>query len=134
MGVISVGVLGQTRAFGTARFLNSSRNNRVGDFNAPDQTLGGLSKTNSNRLSFPGVSNQDTSSPGRGRSGRSRGRPKGSGSSSGGGAKSAGKGRVRKSTAGSAAAMAGAMAGAAAASAAYGYSVTKGRFMTLRFH
>lgn len=72
-----------------------------------------------------GVSNQDTSSPGRGRSGRSRGRPKGSGSSSGGGAKSAGKGRVRKSTAGSAAAMAGAMAGAAAASAAYGYSVTK---------
>ncbi|XP_028972750.2 chromatin-remodeling ATPase INO80 isoform X1 [Esox lucius] len=74
-----------------------------------------------------GVSNQDTSSPGRGRSGRSRGRPKGSGS--GGGAKLAGKGRGRKSTAGSAAAMAGAMAGAAAASAAayaaYGYSMSK---------
>ncbi|KAI1897287.1 hypothetical protein AGOR_G00081770 [Albula goreensis] len=73
-----------------------------------------------------GVSTQDTSSPGRGRSGRSRGRPKGSG----GGGKSGGKGRSRKSTAGSAAAMAGAMAGAAAASAAayaaYGYSVSKG--------
>ncbi|XP_067097346.1 chromatin-remodeling ATPase INO80 isoform X1 [Osmerus mordax] len=72
-----------------------------------------------------GVSAPDTSSPGRGRTGRSRGRPKGSG----GGAKSAGKGRGRKSTAGSAAAMAGAMAGAAAASAAayaaYGYSVSK---------
>ncbi|XP_041715924.2 chromatin-remodeling ATPase INO80 [Coregonus clupeaformis] len=72
-----------------------------------------------------GVSTQDTSSPGTGRSGRSRGRP---GSCSGAGAKSAGKGRVRKSTAGSAAAIAGAMAGAAAASAAYaayGYSGTK---------
>uniref|UniRef100_A0A3Q3BLI5 Chromatin-remodeling ATPase INO80 n=1 Tax=Kryptolebias marmoratus TaxID=37003 RepID=A0A3Q3BLI5_KRYMA len=73
-----------------------------------------------------GVSASDTTSPGRGRSGRSRGRPKGSG----GGAKAGGKGRGRKSTAGSAAAMAGAMAGAAAASAAayaaYGYSVSKG--------
>ncbi|XP_023668681.2 chromatin-remodeling ATPase INO80 isoform X1 [Paramormyrops kingsleyae] len=73
-----------------------------------------------------GVAAQDTSSPGRGRGGRSRGRPKGSG----GGGKSGGKGRGRKSTAGSAAAMAGAMAGAAAASAAayaaYGYSVAKG--------
>uniref|UniRef100_A0A3Q3K3B0 Chromatin-remodeling ATPase INO80 n=1 Tax=Monopterus albus TaxID=43700 RepID=A0A3Q3K3B0_MONAL len=73
-----------------------------------------------------GVSASDTTSPGRGRSGRSRGRPKGSG----GGAKSGGKGRGRKSTAGSAAAKAGAIAGAAAASAAayaaYGYSVSKG--------
>ncbi|KAM6965590.1 chromatin-remodeling ATPase INO80 isoform 1-T2 [Aplochiton taeniatus] len=72
-----------------------------------------------------GVVTQETSSPGRGRSGRSRGRPKGSG----GGTKSSGKGRGRKSTTGSAAAMAGAMAGAAAASAAayaaYGYSVSK---------
>ncbi|XP_028857954.1 chromatin-remodeling ATPase INO80 isoform X2 [Denticeps clupeoides] len=68
-----------------------------------------------------GVSAQDTTSPGRGRTGRSRGRPKGSG---------AGGKPSRKGRAGSAAAMAGAMAGAAAASAAayaaYGYSVSKG--------
>ncbi|XP_036405694.1 chromatin-remodeling ATPase INO80 [Megalops cyprinoides] len=87
--------------------------------NSPASITGSVSDT------MNGVSTQDTSSPGRGRSGRSRGRPKGSG----GGAKSGGKGRSRKSTAGSAAAMAGAMAGAAAASAAayaaYGYSVSK---------
>ncbi|MBN3273312.1 INO80 ATPase, partial [Polyodon spathula] len=88
--------------------------------NSPVSITGSVSDT------INGISSQDTSSPGRGRSGRSRGRPKGSG----GGTKSAGKGRSRKSTAGSAAAMAGAMAGAAAASAAayaaYGYSVSKG--------
>ncbi|KAJ8269900.1 hypothetical protein GJAV_G00108040 [Gymnothorax javanicus] len=87
---------------------------------SPASVTGSVSDT------MNGVSTQDTSSPGRGRSGRSRGRPKGSG----GGGKSGGKGRSRKSTAGSAAAMAGAMAGAAAASAAayaaYGYSVSKG--------
>ncbi|XP_064195683.1 chromatin-remodeling ATPase INO80 isoform X1 [Anguilla rostrata] len=86
---------------------------------SPASVTGSVSDT------MNGVSTQDTSSPGRGRSGRSRGRPKGSG----GGGKSGGKGRSRKSTAGSAAAMAGAMAGAAAASAAayaaYGYSVSK---------
>ncbi|XP_066550121.1 chromatin-remodeling ATPase INO80 isoform X2 [Amia ocellicauda] len=84
------------------------------------------SVTGSTSDNMNGVSTQDTSSPGRGRSGRSRGRPKGSG----GGSKASGKGRSRKSTAGSAAAIAGAMAGAAAASAAayaaYGYSVSKG--------
>ncbi|XP_015206337.2 chromatin-remodeling ATPase INO80 isoform X2 [Lepisosteus oculatus] len=88
--------------------------------NSPASVTGSVSDN------MNGVSTQDTSSPGRGRSGRSRGRPKGSG----GGTKTAGKGRSRKSTAGSAAAMAGAMAGAAAASAAayaaYGYSVSKG--------
>ncbi|KAJ8356281.1 hypothetical protein SKAU_G00190750 [Synaphobranchus kaupii] len=87
---------------------------------SPASVTGSVSDT------MNGVSAQDTSSPGRGRSGRSRGRPKGSGGSG----KSSGKGRSRKSTAGSAAAMAGAMAGAAAASAAayaaYGYNVSKG--------
>uniref|UniRef100_A0A8C2KIY4 Chromatin-remodeling ATPase INO80 n=1 Tax=Cyprinus carpio TaxID=7962 RepID=A0A8C2KIY4_CYPCA len=89
--------------------------------NSPASIAGSVSDT------MNGVSSQDVSSPGRGRSGRSRGRPKGSG---GAGKSSVRKGRGRKSTAGSAAAMAGAMAGAAAASAAayaaYGYSVSKG--------
>uniref|UniRef100_H3AJK7 Chromatin-remodeling ATPase INO80 n=1 Tax=Latimeria chalumnae TaxID=7897 RepID=H3AJK7_LATCH len=89
--------------------------------NSPASLTGSVSDT------MNGVSNVDTSSPGKGRPGRGRGRPKGSSS----GTKSAGKGgRSRKSTAGSAAAMAGAMAGAAAASAAayaaYGYNVAKG--------
>ncbi|KAK7150298.1 hypothetical protein R3I93_011523 [Phoxinus phoxinus] len=86
--------------------------------NSPVSIAGSVSDT------MNGVSSQDISSPGRGRSGRSRGRPKGSGGS---GKCSVRKGRGRKSSAGSAAAMAGAMAGAAAASAAayaaYGYSV-----------
>uniref|UniRef100_A0A671PKU2 Chromatin-remodeling ATPase INO80 n=1 Tax=Sinocyclocheilus anshuiensis TaxID=1608454 RepID=A0A671PKU2_9TELE len=89
--------------------------------NSPASISGSVSDT------MNGVSSQDISSPGRGRSSRSRGRPKGSG---GAGKSSMRKGRGRKSTAGSAAAMAGAMAGAAAASAAayaaYGYSVSKG--------
>ncbi|XP_026088447.1 chromatin-remodeling ATPase INO80-like [Carassius auratus] len=89
--------------------------------NSPASICGSVSDT------MNGVSSQDVSSPGRGRSSRSRGRPKGSG---GAGKSSVRKGRGRKSTAGSAAAMAGAMAGAAAASAAayaaYGYSVSKG--------
>uniref|UniRef100_A0A673LZ29 Chromatin-remodeling ATPase INO80 n=1 Tax=Sinocyclocheilus rhinocerous TaxID=307959 RepID=A0A673LZ29_9TELE len=89
--------------------------------NSPASISGSVSDT------MNGVSSQDISSPGRGRSSRSRGRPKGSG---GAGKSSVRKGRGRKSTAGSAAAMAGAMAGAAAASAAayaaYGYSVSKG--------
>ncbi|XP_030626965.1 chromatin-remodeling ATPase INO80 [Chanos chanos] len=88
--------------------------------NSPASVTGSVSDN------MNGVSVQDVSSPGRGRSGRSRGRPRGSG----GTGKSGKKGRGRKSTAGSAAAMAGAMAGAAAASAAayaaYGYSVSKG--------
>ncbi|XP_051952477.1 chromatin-remodeling ATPase INO80 isoform X2 [Xyrauchen texanus] len=89
--------------------------------NSPASIAGSVSDT------MNGVSSQDMSSPGRGRSSRCRGRPK----SSGGARKSSiRKGRGRKSTAGSAAAMAGAMAGAAAASAAayaaYGYSVSKG--------
>uniref|UniRef100_A0A671N3B5 Chromatin-remodeling ATPase INO80 n=1 Tax=Sinocyclocheilus anshuiensis TaxID=1608454 RepID=A0A671N3B5_9TELE len=90
--------------------------------NSPASITGSVSDT------MNGVSSQDISSPGRGRSGRSRGRPKGSGGA--GKLSSMRKGRGRKSTAGSAAAMAGAMAGAAAASAAayaaYGYSVSKG--------
>uniref|UniRef100_A0A672SDE5 Chromatin-remodeling ATPase INO80 n=1 Tax=Sinocyclocheilus grahami TaxID=75366 RepID=A0A672SDE5_SINGR len=89
--------------------------------NSPASISGSVSDT------MNGVSSQDISSPGRGRSSRSRGRPQGSG---GAGKSSVRKGRGRKSTAGSAAAMAGAMAGAAAASAAayaaYGYSVSKG--------
>ncbi|XP_051501093.1 chromatin-remodeling ATPase INO80-like isoform X3 [Myxocyprinus asiaticus] len=89
--------------------------------NSPASIAGSVSDT------MNGVSSQDMSSPGRGRSGQSRGRPK---SSAGAGKSSIRKGRGRKSTAGSAAAIAGAMAGAAAASAAayaaYGYSVSKG--------
>ncbi|XP_055041517.2 chromatin-remodeling ATPase INO80 [Misgurnus anguillicaudatus] len=89
--------------------------------NSPASITGSVSDT------MNGVSSQEVSSPGKGRSGRSRGRPKGSG---GTGKSSVRKGRGRKSTAGSAAAMAGAMAGAAAASAAayaaYGFSVSKG--------
>ncbi|XP_051511798.1 chromatin-remodeling ATPase INO80-like [Myxocyprinus asiaticus] len=89
--------------------------------NSPASIAGSVSDT------MNGVSSQDMSSPGRGRSGRSRGRPKGS---AGAGKSSIRKGRGRKTITGSAAAMAGAMAGAAAASAAayaaYGYSVSKG--------